>query len=184
MTSVSVEVVRIVPALAWVAFAVAALLILKRPLIDLLSRTRSAKIPGFVDLQFGETLERAAGARDQRLPREARTRVVRRAHRNVEAVAGARVLWIDDHPSWNKCEARALRDLSIQVDTAESTDEGLELVTRYDYDVVVSDIARGDDRSAGVRALDQLRHRQDPIGSSSTWQRSTRVGRCRPVLTR
>jgi len=41
---------------------------------------------------------------------------------------GAQVLWVDDKPSWNVLERRALRSMGIFVDLARNTDEAIALL--------------------------------------------------------
>lgn len=74
-----------------------------------------------------------------------------------------RILWVDDHPSNNAYEKRFFEDHRIAVHEALGTDDAFRLLAMNDYDVVISDMGRGDDRLAGVRMTEQLRRRGNMI---------------------
>lgn len=59
------------------------------------------------------------------------------------SVAGARLLWVDDHPEWSLGERQILRALGIRVFTALANDEALDLAKKTQFDLVISDIDRG-----------------------------------------
>jgi response regulator RpfG family c-di-GMP phosphodiesterase len=64
---------------------------------------------------------------------------------------------VDDHPENNVNERRMCRHLNARIDTAQTTDEALGILMNSDYDVVISDMACGDDATAGLGFLRQLR---------------------------
>ena len=71
-----------------------------------------------------------------------------------------RVLWVDDRPEGNRFEISALAKLQIEVVTARSTDEALELIAADSegFGLVISDWQRaGEPAKAGLRLLAQLR---------------------------
>lgn len=86
---------------------------------------------------------------------------LRRAARMGPALKGAKILWIDDHPKGILWERRALEELGVIVLPAWSTKVGLERLEEEAFDLVISDIARGDVPDEGVRALEDL-HRTVP----------------------
>lgn len=69
----------------------------------------------------------------------------------------ATVLWVDDCPSNNAYERRALEALGIRFVLATSTDEALELLRRRRFDAIISDMGRPPDSRAGYTLLDKLR---------------------------
>lgn len=71
--------------------------------------------------------------------------------------AGQRLLWVDDRPRNNAYLVAALRAQGVVVDTALDTDEALARFAADPYDVVVSDMARGDDRVAGIGLARRLK---------------------------
>lgn len=76
-------------------------------------------------------------------------RVIRRAGRST-------VLWVDDKPSNNVHEQRALEALGISFVLATSTDEALEKVKRQPFDAIISDMGRPPDPQAGYTLLENL----------------------------
>lgn len=75
----------------------------------------------------------------------------------LPAAAGRRLLWVDDVPRNNAYLVAALRAQGVQVDTALDTDEALARFQADPYDVVVSDMARGGDRQAGIALTRRLK---------------------------
>ena len=64
---------------------------------------------------------------------------------------GKVVLWVDDKPQNNFYEAKALRDLGIDVVQVRSTEEALAY--RGPADVFITDLRRGDDDEAGIKFI-------------------------------
>ena len=76
--------------------------------------------------------------------------------KTVQNVAGARVLWVDDNPSNNTYERRALEALGLQFMLSTSTEDALEKLRSESYDVIISDMGRPPDSRAGYTLLGQL----------------------------
>ena len=72
-----------------------------------------------------------------------------------------RVLWVDDHPRNNTDERAALRAFGARFRLATSTDQALQLLRQHRFAVVISDMARDDDRTAGYTLLYAMRGRGD-----------------------
>ena len=72
-----------------------------------------------------------------------------------------RLLWVDDHPQNNIYEARFFQNHRIAVHNVTGTPDALRLLSMYDYDVVISDMGRGEDRLAGLKLASQMRARGD-----------------------
>lgn len=85
---------------------------------------------------------------------------LRRAALVAPALRGARVLWIDDRPDGLRWERRTLEELGVSVTSAVSTEAALERLAADPFDLIISDIARGDRPDEGVRALPRLREVQ------------------------
>jgi CheY-like chemotaxis protein len=81
-----------------------------------------------------------------------------RASRNLSRLQRAKILWVDDSPENNFNEIKMLHQLRSDVATAKSTEEALALIAeKKDFDIVLSDLKRGDDPTAGLGMLDTLR---------------------------
>jgi CheY-like chemotaxis protein len=68
---------------------------------------------------------------------------------------GATILWVDDEPKNNLPFRQVLRTLGAGVEPARSTQEALDLAASNTFDLVVSDIRRGNEN--GVNGIVQLR---------------------------
>lgn len=82
--------------------------------------------------------------------------VLRRARAVERALAGARILWVDDRPEGNVLERQCLAALRVHVTTVETTRSALACLEREAFDLIVSDIARGDSPTEGLDALPRL----------------------------
>lgn len=85
------------------------------------------------------------------------THALRRAQTVGAVMRGARILWIDDHPEGNVLERRTLTDLGATVVAVETTSSAIASLQSDRFDLVLSDIARGESRTEGIDALPQLR---------------------------
>lgn len=78
---------------------------------------------------------------------------------NIRRLSGARILWVDDNPSWIKFERQALEVLGIDVVIVKSTHEALSKIKSEQYSAIISDLRRGSDKTAGIGLLNELRSR-------------------------
>lgn len=99
------------------------------------------------------------------VPAADREAALDRANTHRALFEGAEILWVDDHPSNNRNEARMLRSFGALITFAATTDEALRaLRTGADqhqpFDIVLSDISRdlpAPDPTAGITMLPRLR---------------------------
>ncbi len=75
----------------------------------------------------------------------------------IRRIANARILWVDDEPGNNVNERQAMEAFGVRFVLSGSTEDALAQAARDRYDVIVSDMARGDDIRAGYTLLDALR---------------------------
>lgn len=74
--------------------------------------------------------------------------------------AVATILWVDDHPSNNVAEVAYFKERRIAVHVAESTQDALNLLAMNSYQLVLSDLGRGDDRLAGLRLVGAMKQQR------------------------
>lgn len=72
-----------------------------------------------------------------------------------------RILWVDDNPGNNRHETAYFENKTYGVYSALTTEDALTLLQLYNYDVVISDMGRGDDPLAGMRLLETMREAGD-----------------------
>ena len=77
----------------------------------------------------------------------------------LKRLDGISILWLDDHPANNRNYARDFKQAGAEVEEAVSITEALTLLRRDPerFDLLISDVARGGDRSAGFKELSQIR---------------------------
>lgn len=86
-----------------------------------------------------------------KVPKDTRLRKDNRDRKN-------RVLWVDDYPSNNEIIINLFEDRGIQFDIAITTRQGIELFKRELYDLVITDMGRGNESDAGISLIKELRH--------------------------
>ncbi|WP_394201227.1 response regulator [Shewanella waksmanii] len=72
-----------------------------------------------------------------------------------------RILWVDDNPNNNESERQFFSEKGLTVYSVVSSDEALQLMKMYQYDVVISDMGRHGDPLAGMKLLQQLRQQNN-----------------------
>jgi CheY-like chemotaxis protein len=72
-------------------------------------------------------------------------------------IRAARILWVDDHPDWNIAEHLMLRDLGLSMTQATTTEAAEEYLSLGSFDLVITDLTRGEDREAGLALVEMVR---------------------------
>jgi CheY-like chemotaxis protein len=75
----------------------------------------------------------------------------------VERTIGRQVLWVDDNPTNNISEKQALVALGMTIKDATSTDAAMGLLRGQHFDLIISDMRRGDNPTAGYDLLQKAR---------------------------
>jgi CheY-like chemotaxis protein len=156
---VVVELIKLIPTLLWVSALIAIVLTFRTTIrTRLLPRMTELKAFGIEASFVKEQLDRAA----ETVPAGSesdRSHVSRRAERIAPILQNASVLLVNDVPAEMSQVIRILRGLDVRVDVTTSTQEALDALTRQPYDVVISDMRRGNIQDAGLRLLRESRAR-------------------------
>lgn len=150
------EILQVVPSLLWPALIFGVALLFRKEI--------KAKIPGLTSVKtlpfeatFADQLKDLAqhGATASGSDRRD---VIGRALRAKSYCAGKRILWVDDNPGNNRALGQFLTELiDVQIDYALSTAEAMEILRRRgDYSMVITDMARGVDRNAGIDLIREM----------------------------
>ena len=75
----------------------------------------------------------------------------------ASGMASSSILWVDDRPSNNVNERQALEAFGIKVTISESTEDALNKLRVFKYDVIISDMGRPPDPQAGYTLLDAVK---------------------------
>lgn len=164
MDKVALELVKLIPSILWFFFAVFALVLLYRPIRDnLLPKIGRFKAMG-VEILFDESymdvsVELAEKNPTWRVHMSAadKRRAVNRVKQHLDIFRNAQILWVDEEPENNINERRMFRQLEVGIDIARSTDEALKILKDGCYDLVISDMVRGKEATAGLEFLSQFR---------------------------
>lgn len=164
--TITVELIKAVPAILWVAFAALVYLSLRSAIIPQIGRLHSVKTP-MIEFGFAEQLLVEAAARSEASAppsvSEQRAAVSRLQHA-AEMLRGGQILWVDDNPEWNLPLIQLFRRLGMTVDTSRSTDEAISNLRSHRYDLIISDMRRDTEQpaqSAGITLLDALGRQGD-----------------------
>lgn len=187
MVEIAVELIKLIPSILWIILVVAILIIFYRPIRDVLfPRLSGFKAMG-VEISFlKDSMDAAlakAKAHDEAVeskvittkkhgklelaekspqwkvivPPEDKQAVIKRALQHQTIFSGAQLLWVDDHPENNLNERRMFKQLNVEVDTAKSTDEALQMLKYAKYDLILSDMYRADNPADGLDFLNKFR---------------------------
>jgi PleD family two-component response regulator len=85
-----------------------------------------------------------------------RDQVARRAARLADVIRGSKLMIINDRPDEMRGPMRIFEELQIDVEVAESTSNAMSWLNRKNFDVVVSDMARGAEQDAGLKLLKEM----------------------------
>jgi len=123
----------------------------------LLPRVQSVKL-GELEITFlKDAVKEIAAARgNETLSDEDATGPLLRANMISPILDGARLLWIDDKPDGNARETKLLRKLGVTIDTAVVSQEARQMLSRFHYDVIVSDMDREGCPNEGLMFLESL----------------------------
>jgi CheY-like chemotaxis protein len=121
---------------------------------DLAFKISSALGRHLITTRVTETLKKPeTGSSSQ----EGRTQVARRAVRLANVIKGTSLLLVNDIPSQMANVIQLVTELGIAVTIATSTEQALEFLKHGAFDVVISDMARGNIPDDGLRLLQRMR---------------------------
>jgi len=76
---------------------------------------------------------------------------------DVNLLACKRILWVDDNPRNNEYPKTILEQAGVKFELAFDTKPAVELLKRKKFDLIISDMGRGKNRSAGLDLLKELK---------------------------
>lgn len=172
MENIPGELLQLIPSILWFLLGLVLIILFYRPLrYELLPNLSGFKAMG-VEFSFvQESIEAAIELAEKspkwkvEISRADKERALSRARNHLSVFKGAQILWVDDHPENNLNERRMLRQLNTEIDMVTNSEEALRILDNAKYDVVLSDMARGQDPLAGLDFLQKLREfdRSTPV---------------------
>ncbi|WDZ82765.1 response regulator [Micromonospora cathayae] len=161
------KLIGVLPGLLWVVFATVVFFTLRSGLVGQLDRLTALRTPfGEADFAAGlallEEAEQRAGTSAPLSPQQRRA-VVNRLDHAAACLKDGRLLWVDDNPAFNQPIVRLLERSGMTVDLARSTEEALTRIDRHGYDLLITDVRRGDDDQAGIRLVTEVARRRPAL---------------------
>ncbi|MFC4527761.1 hypothetical protein ISN76_06660 [Dyella halodurans] len=153
--------VALLPHVFWALVLVGVLLWIGRDTLrELLGRVDKVSVAG-VELELRDDLQAAAAARGKPIGNDAISRVARRLAASVGLTKGARLLWVDDEPTGIVNESRLFEQAGIHITRVATSAEAFAKLDLANYDLVLSDISRDGDDTAGLHFADTLAGRRN-----------------------
>lgn len=164
LMQITTELVKLIPSILWFLLVVILILLFYRPIRDdLLPNLTNLKAAGvelsFVRDSLNAALELAEKSPQWKVevPSKDKEQAIKRAKKHLHIFRDAQFLWVDDYPENNLNEREMFRKLKVEIDIAKSTEEAIGILKNGSYDLVISDMARGDKATAGLEFLEQFR---------------------------
>lgn len=155
------QILALAPHIIWAAVLLGILAWIGRAnLLAALKRVNKVTIAG-VELQFREELEAAALSRGIDLSSEELGRAARRMAASRDLLRNAKLLWVDDCPDRIVKESRLMEETGARITRVTSTRDALARLDADNYDLVLSDIRRGEDAAAGLTLGNALAERMN-----------------------
>jgi len=159
-----VEMIRVIPSAMWAMFLFVLLLMFYKPVTEhILPRIAGLKAMG-MELQLvrnyiDDALDLAEKHENwtANVPAADKTIAVNRARRLAHHCSGVKALWVDDNPDFTLNERRMFEKLGMTIDISVATEDALSSLRIKNYDLVLSDMDRDSDNSAGLSFLKRLR---------------------------
>lgn len=80
---------------------------------------------------------------------------------DIDYLEGKRILWVDDYPENNRHPQSILKAAGVRIDLALETEEAYLTLDRNRFDLIISDMGRGENRTAGLDLLKGLKERNN-----------------------
>jgi CheY-like chemotaxis protein len=164
LANIETELVRLIPSILWFILVVILVLLFYRPIRENLLPNLTSLKAGGVELSFVKDSIDAALKLAEKSPQwkvavssKDKEQALKRARKHLHVFRDAQFLWVDDHPENNVNEQVMFRQLKVKMQIAESTEKTLEILKNHHFDLVISDMARGDETTAGLKFLEQFR---------------------------
>ena len=75
----------------------------------------------------------------------------------IQESSNIRILWVDDYPINNKQVIELFESKNVKFDIAISTNQGINLARDYEYDLIITDMGRGNEPDAGLKFIKKVK---------------------------
>ncbi len=158
-----IELIKIIPSILISLIGVLIFFILKSTIIEkLLPSISEIKGLGIEIKLVKEKIESTVKSKAAEHDVDYDLGVIKRAEKNLKAAKDKRVLWVDDKISSIKDEVDIYRSLKMNIDISTTTEDAIEKLLNFDYDLVITDMVRGEKTSAGIELLEEKKKINNP----------------------
>jgi CheY-like chemotaxis protein len=164
MHDIAIKLVKLIPSVFWFCLAAALVVLFYRPILnELLPNLTDFEVLGvgfsFVKYSMDAAIELAEKFPQWKIEISATDKklALNRVEKHLKIFKGAKFIWVDDNPENNLNELKMFRHLKVEIDTAKDTEQALEMLRRMNYDLVISDMSRGDKMTEGLEFLERFR---------------------------
>lgn len=164
--NLALEIVKHLPSILWFFLACTLVILFYRPVrYELLPNLAGLKAMGvefsFVKHSITTAIELAEKSPQWKvvIADVDRENVLKRVKQHLELFREVRVLWIDDVPDSLRNERKMLQRLQMDIDLAPSSAAAEKMLQENDYDLILSDMARHGDNTAGLQFLEKYAQR-------------------------
>jgi CheY-like chemotaxis protein len=168
--TITIELIKIIPGILWFMLALITVIIFYKPIrYEVLPRIAGFKAMGvefsFVKKSITKAIELAEKSEKWHviIPEEDRKRVLKRVETHLDIFENAEILWVDDKPDNNSNEQKMFHELKVHVEIATSSSAAHALLTNNTYDLILSDIERNNDKTAGLKFLDEYKKKSERV---------------------
>ncbi|MCG8329904.1 MAG: response regulator [Chitinophagales bacterium] len=156
--TITAEIIKIIPSLLWVIFSVIILILFYKPIVKrLVPKVKELKLFGVEAAFFQETLRKATALKHSKITREDENILLKRIQAIGIDFSVKSILWIDDRPELSYIDRNLLSTIGFNVEIAETSDESLKKINEKEFDIIISDIIRNEDHTAGLDFLKKIR---------------------------
>lgn len=96
-------------------------------------------------------------AKSEKISDQGQEEIEKEEKSDVERLKGKSILWVDDHPENNTYLMEMLARVGVKFTLGFDTDQAMKLVKMEKFDLIISDIGRGNNRTAGLDLLKELK---------------------------
>lgn len=163
-TEIAIEIIKILPNVLWFVLISILMIILYKPFKEqLLPRLSGVKAFGVEATFIREELNKATSKKDEKeeISSEDKSKLEKRLQRDISLLQKMKILWVDDNPGYIAYESRILRAVGVNIDIVTSSVQGLSMLSQYEYDLVISDIAREGVVDEGIKFFSKIREQKN-----------------------
>ena len=166
METIVTEFIKVIPSVLWFLLFIIILIINRQSIRELLMKLGSIEAVGVKLTMVGDWIDAAIQLAEKspqwkvEISAEEKERALNRTKKHLGLFKGVQILWVDDDPENNLNERRMFRQLNVDIDTAKSTEEALDMLKNGKYDLIISDMVRDNKPDAGIEFLQRF-HREN-----------------------